>query len=315
MIHWRRKDYDNPPAKLLTQKCAKQIQKAVIDQDGSKYTNTYYRNAEVLKKLKAYSIDQNVFNENTNEAKCFYCESYTETVASLQVEHYRPKSKVTDENGLEIEGTNGYYWLGCEWSNLLLACPKCNGRGAKGTKFPITGHRITNENPIIINEIPNTEDTETIFDRTNCFANRNPLRNEQPLLLNPELDIIVEHFTFNSNGVINSNTEKGLMSIRICNLDRAQLNIARKRLYDSLISLVNLEIIKCDRGIILYDRIGDAFEIICEEIIACNQPAKQYTLWANYFNDNFEEMFVDNVPERYKQPLRNAFQVVSNNVI
>lgn len=55
-------------------------------------------------------------------SKCAYCESVIETVATPQIEHFRPKQR--------------YVSLTYAWSNLLLCCPKCNDRAHKGIKFP-----------------------------------------------------------------------------------------------------------------------------------------------------------------------------------
>lgn len=44
--------------------------------------------------------------------KCMYCESFIGAIAYEHIEHFKPKSK--------------YPHLTFEWSNLGLACPKCN---------------------------------------------------------------------------------------------------------------------------------------------------------------------------------------------
>jgi uncharacterized protein (TIGR02646 family) len=74
--------------------------------------------------------------DGAHRAKCCYCES----IVSLDVEHFRPK--------------NHYYWLAYEWSNLLLACRKCNE--LKGTKFPleIEEHRALSQEDDCSRELP-----------------------------------------------------------------------------------------------------------------------------------------------------------------
>ncbi|MCP4150291.1 MAG: hypothetical protein GY757_21260 [bacterium] len=165
------KDYDNPPEKLEASGCKRKIKRAVERKDGDKYNGNHYRHKDVKK----------ILLEKIYRHKCSYCESYSEHVATLQVEHYRPR------NGLQPQQTgdekhNGYYWLGCEWSNLLLGCPKCNGAGAKGVRFPITGTRVYDDTPF--------DDTGSIdsFDRSRFHADKSPLIDEEPLLLNPEID-------------------------------------------------------------------------------------------------------------------------------
>lgn len=58
-----------------------------------------------------------------NHGKCAFCESVPGATASLQIEHYRPKS--------EFAG------VAFEWSNWLPACPLCNTK--KSTSFPFCG--------------------------------------------------------------------------------------------------------------------------------------------------------------------------------
>ena len=53
---------------------------------------------------------------------CSYCEEAYRHSADLQVEHVQPKSLPQ------------YAHLEKEWSNLLLACSTCNGKGNKGDK-------------------------------------------------------------------------------------------------------------------------------------------------------------------------------------
>jgi hypothetical protein len=304
MIHWKKKNFALPPEKLKTGNCAKQIEKAIKDKNGDKYTTTYYQDSTVLNSLRAYSINKDEYDPNTDEAKCFYCESFTETVATLQVEHYRPKAKICDENNKLIPDTNGYYWLGCEWSNLLLACPHCNGSGAKGNKFPIRGTRKLKGNPI------RNSNGNIVYTRQGCYVDRSPLADEEPLLLNPEVDEIVDKFTFSSDGEINGVGEKGEMSVEVYTLDRNQLNIARKKIKDSLIKAINIIITLNSKDIIKDADLVQSFVEPCKEIVDSNNPTKPYTLWAKYFNEHFEEYFVSAVPNKYKLPLKKAYKIV-----
>lgn len=298
MIHWRKKDFDDPPARLLCDNCVAQIRNAVTSKDGKKYTTTYYQDKDVLNTLRAYSINKNTFNEDTDEPKCFYCESLTETVATLQVEHYRPKAAIHDENNSVVAGTNGYYWLGCEWTNLVLACPKCNGRGAKGNKFPIKGTRVADGSPL------NGHNT---LDRSECYANGSPLIDEDPLLLHPEVDDIEPCFRFTSEGEIIGVGDKGIMSKEIYQLDRKQLNIARNSLKQELLNKINLVIEFNNQGIIEDKDLVQAFQKPCNDIIEAKNPERKYSLWAKYFNTHFEDVFVQEVPIKHQQPLRDAY--------
>ncbi len=140
------------------------------------------------------------FLERVFHNKCAYCES--KNPGKLEVEHYRPKSEVKDENGKKV-GHPGYYWLAYNWENLLLACPWCNGRGAKSSRFPIKGERAKSK--------------------------EDDLDLEEPLLLNPYKDEgFSKHITFGAKGIIVGKSEKGRKTIDICKLNREHLRRLRQ---------------------------------------------------------------------------------------
>lgn len=105
--------------------------------------------------------------------RCAYCESPIADTQYIQIEHFRPKAGVKDENGRVInfkdengvdtgEPHLGYYWLAYDWHNLLPSCQKCNN--AKSTIFPIIGQHAQspndeiNEKPLLINPISELEE-------------------------------------------------------------------------------------------------------------------------------------------------------------
>ncbi|WP_417683970.1 hypothetical protein [Roseibium sp.] len=61
--------------------------------------------------------------EQLFHGKCAYCESFYSSTQPVDVEHYRPKGKVEDD-----DAHPGYWWLAMEWSNLLPSCIDCNRR-------------------------------------------------------------------------------------------------------------------------------------------------------------------------------------------
>lgn len=161
----------------------------------------------------------------TKMFRCAYCEvSLAGDRYRGDVEHYRPKAAATDRkwskkrNGQTKRSwqnrcTPGYYWLAYEWSNLLLACSKCNKQ--KANFFPIvgaTGARILTEG---------CEKTET------------------PLLLNPYKDKHPEkHLEFGKLGEVSAagsgiDKDRGHETIEICDLDRDELRKERMALADS----------------------------------------------------------------------------------
>ncbi|MCX6578764.1 MAG: HNH endonuclease [Candidatus Aminicenantes bacterium] len=95
-----------------------------------------------------------------HDGKCCYCERKRDK-REFDVEHFRPKAGISDENGHP-----GYWWLAYEWENLFLACKSCN-QEIKKTQFPLLGGSkraftgeddLKLEKPVLIN--PVDEDPE-----------------------------------------------------------------------------------------------------------------------------------------------------------
>lgn len=147
--------------------------------------------------------------------KCAYCERF----AKADIEHYRPKKKVIEDNTHE-----GYYWLCYEWTNLLPACVKCNRDGGKHSKFPIIGTRVYNPS-FLADKSLNSDD---------CKAQNNPLNLEIPYLLHPEVEDPELFFDFyidpNGDGIRIRGIDqlkRGERTIEICKLNRQELRIER----------------------------------------------------------------------------------------
>ncbi len=72
--------------------------------------------------FKAYKGDDVVAAlRDLFKKKCAYCESNFEAVSTMDIEHYRPKGGVKDDNT-----HSGYWWLAASWDNLLASCIDCN---------------------------------------------------------------------------------------------------------------------------------------------------------------------------------------------
>lgn len=72
--------------------------------------------------FKVYSSDDVRWRLNTLfHFKCAYCETYFSASSPVDVEHYRPKSKVNED-----DLHPGYWWLAMDWNNLLPSCIDCN---------------------------------------------------------------------------------------------------------------------------------------------------------------------------------------------
>lgn len=93
--------------------------------------------------------------------KCCFCERRRDEKMEADVEHFRPKLKVT-----ENIGHPGYWWLAYEWGNLLFCCKACNSTYKKN-HFPMVRNNeacrvatkngdLSSERPALIN--PGLED-------------------------------------------------------------------------------------------------------------------------------------------------------------
>lgn len=105
--------------------------------------------------------------ETCQYSKCCFCESHVHS--GNHVEHFRPK-KAVHQHRDEPLSKPGYYWLAYEWTNLLLACPVCNGKN-KGNLFPLEdptsratchNHDLAKERPLLID--PAAEDPEGLLE-------------------------------------------------------------------------------------------------------------------------------------------------------
>lgn len=144
--------------------------------------------------------------------KCAYCEK---TEYKPDVEHYRPKKRITKVIG------NGYYWLCYEWTNLLPACSECNSKNGKWNQFPVLGQRVSS--PLFL--------ADGNLDFSACLANSVHLQRERPFLLHPEVDIPENYFRLNwENGeLIGIDSEgRGNQTIEICDLQRGNLIVKRE---------------------------------------------------------------------------------------
>jgi len=163
MIYVAKKTERNKPESLKKTSCIDKLKKVININDPKHKENIseyYYGSAsDVPTKLK-----------NLYHNKCAYCENKDEN--DIEVEHYRPKNEVKDENH------SGYYWLCYEWTNLLPSCHVCNKPSYKGTKFPIAGIRVLH--PIYcLNQAIDFESSK---------LDSEYLSKEKPFLLNPEMD-------------------------------------------------------------------------------------------------------------------------------
>lgn len=279
------KNYNNPPKKLIDKATMNQLELALVEMDKHKFTTGIYRHNDVLTVLSS------IYNN-----KCAFCESDTTAGAPMQVEHYRPKAKITG-----IAGQSGYYWLGYEWTNLLLACSSCNNK--KRNNFPIDplGKRVL-IHPVsngTINILESRADSKTLLD-------------EKPLLINPELEPDTRsYFVFSPNGIISGLNAKAINTIKYCGLNRPYLVIKRKQLYDELFNkfmkhfkkLKDKSIQKNEINGLLIDTIEDLITHLANDGIYYEFAWTCWTKFPEFFISRFQNTEAKLLTDAYNEVL------------
>lgn len=278
------KDFSAIPSHLTRAKTLQQTQDAIAAQDGSLYKN-HYKHAAVKDALHL------IYHH-----KCAYCESTITHSAPLQVEHYRPKTEVDEQDLLLGEIHRGYYWLGNEWSNLLLACQNCNGQGAKGTRFPIQGIRILSHPA----------------DPLHFSIHHQSMLDEIPLLLNPELVDPLDHLQLDSSGQMQGNTIFGDTSIAIYKLNRDGLMTRRLKIIQDFVHRINKQLLERFDPSISNPLTPGQFQrqmaIIFEDLIEGQLPHVEYSfVYINILNQ-FDHLILTQIETAFQQEVKAAFQ-------
>jgi uncharacterized protein (TIGR02646 family) len=118
--------------------------------------------------------------------KCAYCESSYAATAPVDVEHYRPKSQIAED---KKKIRPGYYWLACDWGNLLPACRDCNSP---------RNHTFAN----VIVELRGKANFCFRLRIQNSVPKPGQESREQRLLLHPYRDDPTKHLEYTVDGVI-----------------------------------------------------------------------------------------------------------------
>ena len=152
--------------------------------------------------------------------KCAYCEAKFILDQSGDVEHYRPKLGVTDENDVPVVHP-GYFWLAYDWRNLLPSCGKCNRLTktpagkliGKGERFPVSGPRATKRGGEV---------------------------KEVALFLHPVFDEPADHLTLDAKtGLLAGKTDRGKVTVELLGLNREGLPEERKKVYTSVRGIIS----------------------------------------------------------------------------
>ncbi len=260
MIHVE-KDYRDIPEGLCSARICKEIRGLLTARSGDRFKREYYRHTSVKNGLEA------IYG-----TKCAYCESYFTHVSYKRIDHYRPIKK--------------YFWIGYEWSNLLLTCEVCNG--SKSAQFPIEGTPVTE---------PQTNCIEWLSDSATFRA-------EKPLLLNPEVDAPEEHLQFYPDGEIaaKNRSRKGSKTIFVCKLNREELYLQRRRVVARIRKKMKARLLiiinQRKKGIIrskgqLIAALESGFFPDFSEIEAASHPGKEFSLLGKYMKNRFHRFFID----------------------
>jgi uncharacterized protein (TIGR02646 family) len=216
--------------------------------------------------------------------KCAYCER----ICKADIEHYRPKKAVDEDNKHD-----GYYWLCYEWTNLIPACITCNRDGAKHNKFPILGRRV--RTPTFL---PDGE-----LDLAKFIANSPPLVKEMPFLLHPEVDLPDNFFIFKvdseKKGIRIEGIDRrsrGKKTIEICRLNRQELVLDRRAaVIDDFLDGVRgvfAKFLKHNIDDLLLEGIELVINVLIEK---SKDETKSHTLLRKYIvknSNNFEKIVV-----------------------
>lgn len=201
------------PIELLSPECGAH-RDSILATPGTDVDDDLYRGKQVhADGSVTYNVQ--VTLRNLYQNKCAYCEKLA---FQPKVDHHRPKGKISNMP----RGTNGYYWLCYEWTNLLPCCTDCNSVGAKGARYPVQGNRNT---VYPVAGTPPTADLgQFIYDHAYNTQ-------EKPLLLHPEYCYPEKEFDFDITGKIVGITDAGIETVRVIKLDNADLNGWRRQVY------------------------------------------------------------------------------------
>ena len=180
--------------------------------------------------------------------KCAYCDGKFDRNDWGDVEHYRPKRKVTDKDNVALDHP-GYYWLAYQTTNLLPSCKLCNQGKGKANQFPIDAAGIRVAEPA------------------------GDLAAEKPLLLNAYTHDPVEHLKYvagivagavdKSLGTVGSLDQLGEVSTNIYWLNRPTLIEYRRKLQGDVRQRVRMAFVE-EKPEVINDLIARCYEGIEE---------------------------------------------------
>jgi len=278
MIHNNRKSPNNIPKPLLDAKEA--LQELAETGDKILIKASIYNAKRTINKQEIFIVRKKL--RDLYYQKCAYCESKEH---KPEVEHYRPKKNVAEDNSHP-----GYYWLCYEWSNLLPSCHNCNTENGKRTQFPIEGKRIS---------LPSFDENNKL-DMEKCKAYNSLLIDEQALLFHPEIDHPEKFFRFNKKGKIEGIGNRAIKTVEICDLNRDNLLYNRKKVVDEIVRNIVLSFYH----IVIHPADKKGFKTHLKDIFtsldkAC-QPQHEFSLLHCFIRDNFILLITNQLPQLQK---------------
>lgn len=281
--------YNQIPKNLDSKTCKDKIDAILNDPMGYKVLDEY-NSRDVRQILKRYF-----------GLKCIYCESSPIATSTFRIDHFRPKKSIK-----EVPGHKGYYWLAYEWSNLMQSCQLCNG--SKSNYFPLKSESSR------VSEI-----TPSALDLVNRKPDKSPLSGEQRLLLNPELDEVEIHFTFNPDGTIYGTTDEGKISIKYYDLKRDDLVYSRKKINDNLLRVVkealkDFEIDILSGSINAKAKLFGILKIEFRKLLWSYHENEQYSLFCFNIFEKFDKFILDFINSQdHKYLIKEAYDLYKIN--
>ncbi|WP_037524922.1 AAA family ATPase [Sphingobium yanoikuyae] len=185
----------------------------VILQRARERLRAYYDTEDLTRRQRRGVIDnewkairrpiQNALLEYFN-GKCAYCEALVNASSPLEIDKFRPDSSASNLDG---KGSLDHYtWLAIEWGNHYASCSACNR--SKRSIFPVIGERARPMTPL--------EEVRAL---------------ETAMLIDPCFDEPADHLEFLADGTIRPTTERGEVTVKVCNLNRPALVATRRQVY------------------------------------------------------------------------------------
>lgn len=267
------------PSVLDDDTIKKHLKKRILEKKPGENIGKPYNHEEVRKTLI-------ILYKN----KCAYCEGKIKVSNSTpRIEHYRPK------NGIKsVDNHKGYYWLGYEWTNLLLACEVCNNSTYKSNKFP-----LEDESTRVSDDLKKERfiDTNDEFQLDKFQADSDILSKEKRLLLNPEIDDVYAHLYFTPEGVIKArnNSKMGETSIKVYGLNRSNQSDGIDLIKDRRIILVDLinELLKFFERFDEKDYPQHLKYFFDDHIKNIDKPEKEFSRFGYFIKNHFDIFIVE----------------------